>query len=151
MRKEFHNRQAQLMLLREEEEEDRKRNERVEFASTPIEIRERELEQQQEEEKKLALDLSPLKEAPTTPVPAAAVLTKCSSLSDLNSAPGQLTPKCQDTTSQADSMEQFNDESEGALREMKLKGEFPCRVCKIPFANLRALKGHNKELSLIHI
>jgi hypothetical protein len=31
------------------------------------------------------------------------------------------------------------------LREMKLKGEFPCRRCPAVFPNLRALKGHNKE------
>lgn len=31
------------------------------------------------------------------------------------------------------------------LREMKLKGEFPCRLCPSVFPNLRALKGHNKE------
>ena len=43
-----------------------------------------------------------------------------------------------------DSGEHF-DECEGALREMKLKGEFPCRVCPAVYPNLRALKGHNKE------
>ena len=32
-----------------------------------------------------------------------------------------------------------------ALKEMKLKGEFPCRLCTAVFPNLRALKGHNKE------
>ncbi len=32
-----------------------------------------------------------------------------------------------------------------ALKEMKLKGEFPCRHCTAVFPNLRALKGHNKE------
>ena len=32
-----------------------------------------------------------------------------------------------------------------ALKEMKLKGEFPCRLCPAVFPNLRALKGHNKE------
>ena len=31
------------------------------------------------------------------------------------------------------------------LKEMKLKGEFPCRLCVAVFPNLRALKGHNKE------
>ena len=28
---------------------------------------------------------------------------------------------------------------------MKLKGEFPCRLCPAVYPNLRALKGHNKE------
>eukprot|EP00090_Calanus_glacialis_P046003 TRINITY_DN8821_c0_g1_i1.p1 TRINITY_DN8821_c0_g1~~TRINITY_DN8821_c0_g1_i1.p1 ORF type:complete len:1154 (-),score=219.81 TRINITY_DN8821_c0_g1_i1:142-3603(-) len=35
------------------------------------------------------------------------------------------------------------------LKEMKLKGEFPCRLCSSVFPNLRALKGHNKEHLLI--
>nr|CAD7407068.1 unnamed protein product [Timema cristinae] len=30
------------------------------------------------------------------------------------------------------------------FRKMKLKGEFPCRVCTLVFPNLRALKGHNR-------
>jgi len=35
------------------------------------------------------------------------------------------------------------------LKEMKLKGEFPCRLCPAVFPNLRALKGHNKEHLLV--
>ena len=35
------------------------------------------------------------------------------------------------------------------LKEMKLKGEFPCRLCPAVYPNLRALKGHNKE-HLVH-
>ena len=31
------------------------------------------------------------------------------------------------------------------IRDMKLKGEFPCRLCDAVYPNLRALKGHNKE------
>ena len=31
------------------------------------------------------------------------------------------------------------------IKEMKLKGEFPCSLCPAVFPNLRALKGHNKE------
>lgn len=30
------------------------------------------------------------------------------------------------------------------FRKMKLKGEFPCRLCTAIFPNLRALKGHNR-------
>ncbi|XP_054274263.1 ras-responsive element-binding protein 1-like [Macrosteles quadrilineatus] len=30
------------------------------------------------------------------------------------------------------------------FRKMKLRGEFPCRLCKAIFPNLRALKGHNR-------
>ncbi|XP_065571734.1 zinc finger protein 423-like isoform X2 [Artemia franciscana] len=32
----------------------------------------------------------------------------------------------------------------GLLRDMKLRGEFPCRLCEMVFPNLRALKGHNR-------
>ena len=32
-----------------------------------------------------------------------------------------------------------------AIKEMKMKGEFPCSLCPAVFPNLRALKGHNKE------
>ena len=31
------------------------------------------------------------------------------------------------------------------IKEMKMKGEFPCSQCPAVFPNLRALKGHNKE------
>ena len=31
------------------------------------------------------------------------------------------------------------------IKEMKLKGEFPCSLCPSVYPNLRALKGHNKE------
>jgi len=31
------------------------------------------------------------------------------------------------------------------IRDMKLRGEFPCRLCNAVYPNLRALKGHNKE------
>ena len=37
------------------------------------------------------------------------------------------------------------DENDHLIRDMKLKGEFPCRLCDAIFPNLRALKGHNKE------
>ena len=37
------------------------------------------------------------------------------------------------------------DDSDHLIRDMKLKGEFPCRLCDAIFPNLRALKGHNKE------
>ncbi|KAG5682542.1 hypothetical protein PVAND_011889 [Polypedilum vanderplanki] len=30
------------------------------------------------------------------------------------------------------------------FRKMKLRGEFPCRLCTMVFPNLRALKGHNR-------
>ena len=36
-------------------------------------------------------------------------------------------------------------EDDPVIKEMKLKGEFPCSLCPSVFPNLRALKGHNKE------
>ena len=42
-------------------------------------------------------------------------------------------------------MESVYDEHEELLKDMKLKGEFPCRLCPAVYPNLRALKGHNKE------
>ena len=44
-----------------------------------------------------------------------------------------------------DPNEMINDENDHLIRDMKLKGEFPCRLCDAVFPNLRALKGHNKE------
>ncbi|KAF4524885.1 hypothetical protein B566_EDAN015541, partial [Ephemera danica] len=37
-----------------------------------------------------------------------------------------------------------NSSSDEGLRQMKLRGEFPCRLCTAIFPNLRALKGHNR-------
>ncbi|XP_057372473.2 LOW QUALITY PROTEIN: uncharacterized protein LOC130693362 [Daphnia carinata] len=38
-----------------------------------------------------------------------------------------------------------DDPFSAVLREMKIKGEFPCRLCEAVFPNLRALKGHNRN------
>lgn len=38
-----------------------------------------------------------------------------------------------------------DDPFSAVLREMKIKGEFPCRLCEAVFPNLRALKGKNKS------
>lgn len=40
--------------------------------------------------------------------------------------------------------EEAQDAFTAEFRKMKLKGEFPCRLCKSVFPNLRALKGHNR-------
>ena len=40
--------------------------------------------------------------------------------------------------------EETQDAFAAEFRKMKLKGEFPCRLCKEIFPNLRALKGHNR-------
>ena len=37
------------------------------------------------------------------------------------------------------------DDHDPIIKDMKLKGEFPCRLCPAVYPNLRALKGHNKE------
>ncbi len=37
------------------------------------------------------------------------------------------------------------DDNDPLIKDMKLKGEFPCRLCPAVYPNLRALKGHNKE------
>ncbi|XP_076278312.1 uncharacterized protein LOC143208108 isoform X2 [Lasioglossum baleicum] len=40
--------------------------------------------------------------------------------------------------------EEAQDAFSAEFRKMKLKGEFPCRLCTAIFPNLRALKGHNR-------
>lgn len=40
--------------------------------------------------------------------------------------------------------EEAQDAFAAEFRKMKLKGEFPCRLCSAIFPNLRALKGHNR-------
>ncbi|XP_034938617.1 ras-responsive element-binding protein 1 [Chelonus insularis] len=40
--------------------------------------------------------------------------------------------------------EEAQDAFAAEVRRMKLKGEFPCRLCTAIFPNLRALKGHNR-------
>ncbi|XP_058793417.1 ras-responsive element-binding protein 1-like isoform X2 [Phymastichus coffea] len=41
--------------------------------------------------------------------------------------------------------EEAQDAFAAEFRKMKLKGEFPCRLCSAVFPNLRALKGHNRQ------
>ena len=61
-----------------------------------------------------------------------------------------------DSQSETSSVHRFdnNHSSEGSssikgedplIRDMKMRGEFPCRLCPAVYPNLRALKGHNKE------
>lgn len=40
--------------------------------------------------------------------------------------------------------EEAQDAFAAEFRKMKMKGEFPCRLCSAVFPNLRALKGHNR-------
>lgn len=44
----------------------------------------------------------------------------------------------------ADEHEEVQDIFAAEFRKMKLRGEFPCRLCTAIFPNLRALKGHNR-------
>ena len=86
------------------------------------------------------LDLSPNK----VPVSQSPTPVMMSALSPAPFSPKTPSVKTPDQLSLAGEDEK-TDEAEGLLREMKLKGEFPCRICPAVYPNLRALKGHNKE------
>ncbi|KAL0861535.1 hypothetical protein ABMA27_009049 [Loxostege sticticalis] len=53
-----------------------------------------------------------------------------------------LTPP--DTVGKDREHEETQDNFAAEFRRMKLRGEFPCRLCPAKFPNLRALKGHNR-------
>lgn len=53
-----------------------------------------------------------------------------------------LTPP--DTIGKEREQEESQDNFAAEFRRMKLRGEFPCRLCPAKFPNLRALKGHNR-------
>ncbi|XP_068625155.1 ras-responsive element-binding protein 1 [Battus philenor] len=53
-----------------------------------------------------------------------------------------LTPP--DTIAKEREPEETQDNFAAEFRRMKLRGEFPCRLCPAKFPNLRALKGHNR-------
>lgn len=53
-----------------------------------------------------------------------------------------LTPP--DTVMKERDQEETQDNFAAEFRRMKLRGEFPCRLCPAKFPNLRALKGHNR-------
>lgn len=53
-----------------------------------------------------------------------------------------LTPP--DTIGKDREPEEMQDSFAAEFRRMKLRGEFPCRLCPAKFPNLRALKGHNR-------
>ncbi|XP_061724291.1 ras-responsive element-binding protein 1-like [Cydia pomonella] len=53
-----------------------------------------------------------------------------------------LTPP--DTVGKEREQEETQDNFAAEFRRMKLRGEFPCRLCPAKFPNLRALKGHNR-------
>lgn len=49
-----------------------------------------------------------------------------------------------DSTKNDNNEEESQDSFAIEFRKMKLRGEFPCRLCTAVFPNLRALKGHNR-------
>lgn len=50
-----------------------------------------------------------------------------------------------DIASKTENEEESQDLFAQEFRKMKLRGEFPCRLCTAIFPNLRALKGHNRQ------
>ncbi|XP_069676084.1 ras-responsive element-binding protein 1-like [Periplaneta americana] len=72
-------------------------------------------------------------------------------IQDLSKSPPQvnmMSPDCGVRGSILDSgagEEEQQDCFAAEFRRMKLKGEFPCRLCTAVFPNLRALKGHNRS------
>ncbi|XP_063218326.1 ras-responsive element-binding protein 1-like [Bacillus rossius redtenbacheri] len=86
-------------------------------------------------------------------------LADIQSILSLTSAGGLLqelcsSPRPRSDTTPPDSAAKSSDSGHGEdeqqdcfaaeFRRMKLKGEFPCRLCAAVFPNLRALKGHNR-------
>jgi hypothetical protein len=67
---------------------------------------------------------------------------------DLSKSPPQVNTISPDCGVRFDSVageEEQQDCFAAEFRRMKLKGEFPCRLCTAVFPNLRALKGHNRS------
>lgn len=67
-------------------------------------------------------------------------------IQDLSKSPPQVsTPDCGVRNDSVAGEEEQQDSFAAEFRRMKLKGEFPCRLCTASFPNLRALKGHNRS------
>jgi hypothetical protein len=69
-------------------------------------------------------------------------------LQDLSKSPPQASMMTAEYGVRYDSVageEELQDCFAAEFRRMKLKGEFPCRLCSAVFPNLRALKGHNRS------
>nr|CAI5856711.1 unnamed protein product [Callosobruchus analis] len=66
-------------------------------------------------------------------------------LQQLQTKPAYVPPK-QETSQDSHKNEEEESQDLFAVefRKMKLRGEFPCRLCTAVFPNLRALKGHNR-------
>ncbi|CAH0551338.1 unnamed protein product [Brassicogethes aeneus] len=61
-------------------------------------------------------------------------------LAPSNKPPMDISPDNNKNDQEEETQDQFAVE----FRKMKLRGEFPCRLCTAVFPNLRALKGHNR-------
>lgn len=66
----------------------------------------------------------------------------CQKPVESNTSPQQLEPSTDLNKSEQE--EESQDVFATEFRKMKLRGEFPCRLCTAIFPNLRALKGHNR-------
>lgn len=68
-------------------------------------------------------------------------------IQDLSKSPPQtsMSSDCGVRTDLIPGEEEQQDCFAAEFRRMKLKGEFPCRLCTAVFPNLRALKGHNRS------
>ena len=96
------------------------------------------------------LDLSspvkPLVQPQDPIVPASRPMSQFTSIEKLSTGCHTPAPPSSITGSDLNENVDVNpDENDHLIRDMKLKGEFPCRLCDAIFPNLRALKGHNKE------
>ncbi|KAK4885026.1 hypothetical protein RN001_001297 [Aquatica leii] len=70
-------------------------------------------------------------------------------LQQLQTKSNDLHPVLRSYSESEDNPKQENEEESqdffaAEFRKMKVRGEFPCRLCKAVFPNLRALKGHNR-------
>lgn len=68
----------------------------------------------------------------------------CQKPSENNQSPRHLVPEPQTELNKSEQEEESQDVFATEFRKMKLRGEFPCRLCTAVFPNLRALKGHNR-------
>lgn len=65
-------------------------------------------------------------------------------LQHLCQKPPETVPEPHPDLNKSEQDEESQDVFATEFRKMKLRGEFPCRLCTAVFPNLRALKGHNR-------
>ncbi|XP_059472907.1 ras-responsive element-binding protein 1 isoform X2 [Neocloeon triangulifer] len=94
--------------------------------------------EEQKEDFFAGLDLQ-TKSPPSTPSPN----IKVRAISELSTTPKKETFETKEEPKELD-LAKSPSSSDESLRQMKLRGEFPCRLCSAVFPNLRALKGHNR-------